>query len=58
MNIVVHSPKRPEDVNELQREVGLIHADAVLRYVQNLSCPKEQKLKLLDEIKKACRENR
>ena len=58
MNIVVHYPKSEQDMKELQEKVASVHAGAVLRHLQNLTCPEAQKLKLYNEIKKACHDKR
>ncbi len=50
MNIIVHYPKSSENILALQKRVAKIHAQAVISYIQKLSCPKEQKLHLLKEI--------
>ena len=51
VNVIVHHPEKPENINALQKKVAVVHADAVLRYVQKLNCPKEQKLKLMNALK-------
>ena len=53
MNIIVHHPKNQQDSNELQKFVANIHAQAVIQHINKLPCPKEQRLKLCDEIQKA-----
>ena len=58
MNVIVHLPKSTKDLATLHKNVAIVHADAVLRYIQNLSCSQEQRHKMLDEIKKACRDLR
>ena len=50
MNVIVHYPKNPENIIALQKKAAAVHADAVLRYVQKLNCPKEQKLKLINAL--------
>ncbi len=55
MNVIVHYPKNTEKVLALQKKVALVHAEAVIRTIQSLSCPKEQKLELLKEIKQSLR---
>jgi len=49
----VHYPKTPEKIKELEKRVSTIHAQAATQHIEKLSCPKEQKLKLYDDIKKA-----
>ena len=51
MKVMVYYPKAKEDTAALQRKVSEVHAQAVASYLQNLNCPKEQKLRLLNEIK-------
>ena len=51
MNVIVHHPENPENIIALQKKVAVVHAEAVLRYVQKLNCPKEQKLKLMNALK-------
>jgi hypothetical protein len=55
MNVIVHYPKSPENIQALQKRVAMIHAQAVISYIQKLSCPKEQKLHLLKEIEESLR---
>lgn len=55
MNIIVHYPKNTEKVLELQKRVAIVHAEAVIRAIQSLSCPKEQKIELFKEIKHSLR---
>ena len=41
---------------ELQRRIAKIHAQYVLRYVENLNCPMSQKLQLIDAVAETCRQ--
>lgn len=50
MKITVHYPTNEEASADLARHVSEAHADAVLRYIENLPCPKAQKLALLDAV--------
>ena len=56
MNVIVHHPKSAENITILRRKVAKIHAEAVLQHILKLPCPHEQRVKLLGEIKRACRE--
>ena len=47
MNITVHYPKDKESLLELQKRVAVVHAEAVLRYIKKIPCPKEQKVNIL-----------
>ena len=58
MEIFVHYPKTDKDIKELGKRAAVVYAQAVTQYIEHLPCPKEQKLKLFDEIKKACRDER
>jgi hypothetical protein len=50
LNVIVHSPKSPERLLDLQKRVATIHAEAVLKYIAKLPCPKEQKMQLVSSI--------
>lgn len=50
MNVIVHSPKSPEGLLNLQKKVATVHAEAVLKYITKLPCPKEQKIQLVSSI--------
>ena len=56
MEVFVHYPKTEKDMKELGKRAAMVHAQAVTQYIERLPCPKEQKLKLYDEITKAYRE--
>lgn len=56
INIFVYTPKTAETQKLLCERTAEIHAAAVLAKLEKLSCSKEQKLRLLDEIKKAARQ--
>ena len=51
MKVMVHYPTAKKDISALQQKTAKIHAQAVASYLQNLNCPKEQKLRLLNDIK-------
>ena len=50
MDIIVHYPKEQNDLHELEKKVAAAHAEAVIRQLRSLSCPKEQKERLLKEL--------
>ena len=50
MKVIVHPPKTPEGLRDLQRKVAVVHAEAVLKYLIKLPCPKEQKMQLVSSI--------
>ena len=50
LNVIVHSPKSPGGLLSLQKRVATVHAEAVLKYISKLPCPKEQKLELVSKI--------
>lgn len=54
MNIIVYYPQSEEVLHDLQKKVADVHAEAVLQYLQKLSCPQAQKQKLIDELSKSC----
>lgn len=51
LNVIVHYPTAEKDIIELQKMVSAIHIEAVTSYLQKLNCPKEQKLKMVNELK-------
>lgn len=51
MNIIVHYPQSAEAMAELQKRVATVHIEAVTTHINSLSCPKSQKLSLLEEVK-------
>ena len=53
MNVVVHFPKKPEHIAALRERVAVVHAQAILQRLQKISCPKEQKLQIIREIKQS-----
>lgn len=50
MNVVVHYPKGEENINELKSRVAKIHAEAVSTYIKKLTCPKEDKNKIINSL--------
>lgn len=54
VNLIVHPPKDPESLSILQKRVAVVHAEAVLKYISNLPCSKEQKIKLINSLKEKC----
>ena len=50
MKAIVYHPESSKDIQILQKRVAAVHAEAVLRHIDKLHCPKKQKLKLLYSI--------
>jgi hypothetical protein len=50
LKVIVHPPKSPEGLRDLQKRVAVVHAEAVLKYIAKLPCPKEQKMQLVASI--------
>jgi len=50
--IIMHFPKKQEDVYILQKKVAQVHAEAVVKHLKKLPFSKEQKLALLTAVKK------
>jgi|GEM_PF-1601441 len=53
--IIIHFPKKQEDAYILQKKVAQVHAEAVVKYLEELPFPKEQKLALLAALKEPLR---
>lgn len=47
----LHQNQSPEGLRDLQKRVAVVHAEAVLKYIATLPCPKEQKIELVSTIK-------
>jgi len=58
MNIVVHYPKTEQNKAVLRKKTAIVHAEAVIRHMQQLACPQKQRIKLYSEVKKACLDKR
>lgn len=54
--MIVHYPKSEADRQEIQKRLARIHAQFVLRYVEKLNCPLEQKRQLIDAVANTIRE--
>ncbi len=52
LGIIMYYPKAPEQQEELAKRVAQIHAQTVIEQVKALSCPVEQKVKLINEIRR------
>ena len=50
MNILLHYPTSEQALAELPKQVAKIHAEAVGSFVDKLTCPKEQKLRLVEAV--------
>jgi hypothetical protein len=50
LQVIVHPPKTPAGLRDLQKKVAMIHAEAVLKYLTKLPCPKKQKMELVSSI--------
>lgn len=50
MDIIIHYPKEPDRLLELEKKVAAVYAEAVIRQILSISCPKQQKEELLRAI--------
>lgn len=48
---MVYYPTAEKDIAALRQKISKAHAQAIASYFQNLNCPKEEKLRLLNDIK-------
>lgn len=55
MNIIVHYPKDPENIRILKERVAVVHAQGITQYLENLTCPKEQKVQLIKDLMQTLR---
>ncbi len=49
-NIIIHTPKTAEGKTELEHRVAQLHAESVLKHVNKLNCPAEQKRQIIETI--------
>ena len=56
MRIILHYPTDLTDMKELHKKVSEVHAEAVMKYICKLSCPKEQQLKLAKAVAEAVKQ--
>ena len=52
LEVIVHYPETPEKQLLFDKVVAKFHAEFVAQYVEKLSCPTEQKLRLIDAVAK------
>ena len=50
VHVVMHYPQTETGRQELARRVASVHADAVARKIQKLTCPVQQKQQLLTAV--------
>lgn len=50
VKVIVYFPKNAEERRELETRAAQIHAESVLRRIEELGCPATQKARLLDAI--------
>lgn len=51
MKIIMHYPDTEQMCSELKIQIAKIHSEAVTSYLQNLNCSKEEKKKIINELK-------
>lgn len=50
MNVIVHYPETADKQAEIAKSVAKLHAESIIRYIEKLNCPADQKLALIDSI--------
>ena len=50
MDMVVHYPKAADKQDELSKMVAMLYTESIVRYVEKLNCPAEQRLAIMDAI--------
>lgn len=56
--IIMHYPKDEAGRQELAKRVALVHAQTVIEKLNALSCPIDEKVRVIDEIIKKCSKTR
>jgi hypothetical protein len=51
IGIIVYHPKSKECLEKLRKKVAVVHAQAVVQYIDKLHCPREQKVAMIDSLK-------
>ena len=51
MNVIVYLPNNKEKSEILNNKVAEVYGNTIFNIIEKLKCSKEQKLKLLDEIR-------
>lgn len=49
-DIIVYSPTDEKGLIKLEERIAMAHAEAVLKQLQRLNCPSQQKIDLVDAI--------
>lgn len=52
VGIIIHHPQTPEAQNELTKRVAQVHAQTVVERIKSISCPVEQKVDLINAVKR------
>ena len=52
VKIIVHYPKSEKELSDLSKKVVDLHIEAIISYLNNQSCPKEQKMQIIEKIRK------
>ena len=55
LEVIVHYPKQESDKQALRQKVSEVQAEAVTKYSSKLTCPLEQKRKLVQAIQEKTR---
>lgn len=55
MNIVAHLPA---DLSDLHRSLAEVHANAIVKQINRLDCPYEQKVEILKSFSAAVQNNK
>lgn len=50
VNVITHYPTTEEGIRELANRAACVHASWMNQTLKKLTCPSEQKLKLLDSV--------
>ena len=50
VKVIVYFPENEKEQRELAARAARVHAESVLRRIEELGCPNEQKARLLDAI--------
>ena len=51
MQLITHYPNDTREIQALGEKVSMIHGDYILSYLERMDCSKEQKIKILENIR-------
>lgn len=51
MELIIHYPKDNQAIHALNEKVSMLHGEYILSYLEGMDCSKEQKIKIIENIR-------